>query len=82
MAFSHPSNSGNVTFNRSTAANRTRGQRLTRVLNDVPSQSHYFFSIRKMDLAESGKFKLGDFLTVGHCSLREFIRSIDSTPAR
>lgn len=60
----------------------SRGQRLTRVLNDVPFQSQYFFSIRKMDLAESGKFKLGDFMTVGHCSLREFVPSIDSNPAR
>lgn len=82
MAFSHPSNSGNVTFNRSTAVNRIQRTRLNGVLNDVPFQSQYFFSIRKMDLVESGKFKLGDFMTVGHCSLREFIRPIDSAPAR
>lgn len=60
----------------------SRGRRLNGVLNDVPFQSQYFFSIRKMDLVESGKFKLVDFMTVGHCSLREFIRSIDSAPAR
>lgn len=83
MAFSHPSNSGNITFNRSTVANRIQKTEA----NWSPewcafSESIFFFSIRKMDLAESGKFKLGDFMTVGHCSLREFIRSIDSTPAR